>query len=131
MGMVVGADVLIGPHVALSTKGQIADAVIAQMPTIDKYIIMPNHIHMIFHITEPEAGPMRTSAPTQSIPQLVRWLKRTVTLSCGENIWQRSFHDHIIRNEGDYLRIWDYIHTNPAKWREDCYYQEEFYAETL
>ncbi len=40
----------------------------------------------------------------------------------GKTVWQRGYHDHIIRSEADYLRIWDYIDTNPAKWREDCYY---------
>ena len=29
---------------------------------------------------------------------------------------------HIVRGEAEYLRIWNYIDTNPAKWREDCYY---------
>lgn len=43
-------------------------------------------------------------------------------MACGKTVWQRGYHDHIIRNEADYLRIWDYIDTNPAKWREDCYY---------
>ena len=40
----------------------------------------------------------------------------------GRKIWQRSYYDHIIRNEADYLRIWQYIDTNPAKWVEDEYY---------
>lgn len=43
-------------------------------------------------------------------------------MACGKTAWQRGYHDHIIRSEADYLRIWDYIDTNPAKWREDCYY---------
>ena len=49
-------------------------------------------------------------------------MKRAVTIACGENSWQRGYHAHIIRNDADYLRVWDYIDTNPAKWREDCYY---------
>ena len=67
---------------------------------------------------------MRTSAPTESIPMVVRFLKCDVTMACGFSIWQESFHDHIIRGEADYLRIWHYIDTNPAKWREDCYYKD-------
>ena len=42
--------------------------------------------------------------------------------TCGVSLWQRGYHDHVVRNEADYLRIWNYIDTNPAKWREDCYY---------
>ena len=56
---------------------------------------------------------MGTSAPTQSVPWIVRYLKRTVTMACGKTVWQRGYHDHIIRSEADYLRIWDYIDTNP------------------
>ena len=37
-------------------------------------------------------------------------------------IWQRSFHDHIIRGENDHKKIWEYIDTNPQKWEEDCFY---------
>ncbi len=49
-------------------------------------------------------------------------LKEIVTKRIGYSIWQRGYHDHIIRNAADYRRVWDYIDTNPARWREDCYY---------
>ena len=79
-----------------------------------------------------KGGPMGTSAPTEgdrthgepSVPGLMRYLKRSVTHIVGQPVWQRSYHDHVIRNEADYLRIWSYIDTNPAKWREDCYFTE-------
>lgn len=41
-----------------------------------------------------------------------------------DKIWQRSFHDHIIRSDEDYLRIAEYIYNNPGKWEEDCFYKE-------
>ena len=66
---------------------------------------------------------MSPSAPT--IPWMVRYLKRMVTQKCGLPIWQRSYYDHIIRGERDYLRIKEYIVTNPAKWKEDPYYEED------
>ena len=40
------------------------------------------------------------------------------------NVFQRSFHDHIIRGEEDYLKIWEYIDTNPLKRKDDCFYTE-------
>ena len=43
-------------------------------------------------------------------------------LRAGIPLWQKSFHDHVIRGEADYRRIWSYIDANPRKWREDCYY---------
>ena len=120
LGRVVGADVPIGPHVQLSELGDLVKRTIASMPSVKKYSIMPNHVHLLIQTWE--EGPMGTSAPTQSIPQIVRYLKRTVTLSWGKGVWQRGYHDHIIRNDADYRRVWDYIDTNPDRWREDCYY---------
>ena len=52
----------------------------------------------------------------------MKQFKGIVTKRAGFPLWQKSFHDHVIRNEADYLRVWDYIDTNPLKWREDCYY---------
>ena len=117
-------------YVTLSDVGRTVEHVILQIPEyhkgvcVDKYVIMPNHIHIIFRIPPPEDGPMGTSAPTKSIPMMVRFLKRDVTLACGFSVWQRGYHDHIIRNDADYRRIWEYIGNNPAKWREDCYYKD-------
>ena len=37
-------------------------------------------------------------------------------------LWQRSFYDHVIRNEQDYLEIWKYIDENPVKWELDQFY---------
>ena len=120
--VVVGADVLIGPHVRLSQMGKIVDQILSQMPDVKKYIVTPDHVHLLIQIQAWGDGPMGTSAPTHSVPWVVRYFKRKVTLACGENVWQRGYHDHIIRTDADYLRVWDYMDTNPAKWREDCYY---------
>ena len=49
----------------------------------------------------------------------------------GENIFQRSYHDHVIRGEADYLEIWQYIDSNAAKLAEDCFYNEAEEEETL
>ena len=86
---------------------------------IDKYVVMPNHIHMIIVIDDYNSG--RTQfAPTVS--RIIKQFKGSVTKKIGSSIWQRSFYDHIIRDENDYLRIWDYIDTNPLKWSSDEYY---------
>lgn len=42
-----------------------------------------------------------------------------------KKLWQKSYYDHIIRNEQDYLNIWDYIETNPIKWTLDEYYNKK------
>lgn len=58
------------------------------------------------------------------IPRIIDSMKRFSNQEAGFNIWQTSYHDHIIRNDANYRRIWEYTDTNPAKWREDCYYKD-------
>lgn len=118
-GNIVGGDVLIAPKTELSCIGRTIQNVIETIPAIKKYVIMPNHIHFIVEING--EGSMSTSTPTQGLPSLVRYLKRTVSIQCGETVWQRNYYEHIIRNKEDYLSIWTYIDTNPARWQEDEY----------
>ena len=76
---------------------------------------MPNHIHMIVIIDK---------ATSISIPRVIKQYKEYITKQIGESIWQKSYYDHIIRNEKDYLRIWEYIDKNILKWSLDKYYNE-------
>lgn len=115
---IVGGDALIAPQTNLTHFGEIAREYIESMPGIDKYVIMPNHIHLLIAID----GPMKASAPTISVPNLIRSFKVLVSKEIGQSIWQRSYHDHIIRDEEDYLNHLQYIENNPAKWSEDKYY---------
>ncbi len=99
-----------------------------------KYVIMPNHFHAIIVIdrADIDARADIESAPTlsQIIQTFKRWstieytklVKRGVLPPFNKYIWQRSYHDHIIRNETEYQKIWEYVDTNPQKWEEDCYY---------
>lgn len=99
---------------------------------IDSYVIMPNHIHIIVQITQHvgvgasgKPRPTKRDCPADAyIPKLISSLKRYTNRSCRTDLWQDGFHDHVIRNEADYLRIRQYIDQNPAKWCEDCYYEE-------
>jgi len=84
---------------------------------IDKYIIMPNHIHMIIILAENTDDRGRSS-----LQQIVRNIKSYVTKWAGFSLWQPRFHDHIIRSEAEYQRIWQYIDENPDRWAEDEYY---------
>ena len=80
--------------------------------TVDKYVIMPNHLHMIVVITKNG----RTNAPTTTISQIIKQFKGSITKKLGFSLWQRSYHDHIIRRETDYQRICKYINENPIRW---------------
>ena len=56
------------------------------------------------------------------LTQIIGLFKSGVSREMGFTVWQRSFHDHVIRNEKDYKEIWYYIDNNPAKWAMDRYY---------
>ena len=85
---------------------------------IDKYVIMPNHIHMI--VVLGEANKINLN---QIIAQYKSGVSRDIRKKNAEvMIWQRSYHDHIIRSQKSYEKIWKYIENNPLKWEEDCFY---------
>ena len=105
--------------------GIIADKHILQLQShyqsvyIDKYVVMPNHVHMILVLDGMDNPPV-----TQIIGQLkVGITKEIRKIHPNMDIWQRSFHDHIIRNQAGYDKIWTYIENNPLKWEEDCFYR--------
>ena len=117
----VGAN-CVRPKTVLTEIGKIVDENILRLNgvyetvRVDKYVVMPNHIHVILVI---QNG--RTQfAPT--ISRIMKQLKGKITKQVGFCIWQKSFYDHVIRDEKDYLRIREYIENNPAKWAEDKYY---------
>ena len=80
---------------------------------VDKYGIMPDHIHFILRIESNLDGRM-VSAPTVST--VVGSMKRWVSKQIGRPVWQKSFFDHGIRNQQDYDEIWEYIENNPLKY---------------
>ena len=127
LGSVVGADDYIGPYVELSSTGKVVDQYLRMIPGVDYCVVMPNHVHMILRISAKDIvqGPMWSSAPTKAnISSLVRTWKTLITKHLGHSIWQRSFYDHIIRDEKEYLKIAQYIEENPARWLDDSYYSQ-------
>jgi REP element-mobilizing transposase RayT len=117
------------PQIQLSHYGKIVNNIINEINetynhiSIDKYVIMPNHIHMILNVLYDPKGTSRTPSRTNEIvPSVISYLKRRTNKECNMKLWHRSYYDHVIRNEQDYRRIWEYIDTNPTKWELDCYY---------
>ena len=78
---------------------------------------MPNHIHVII-VLHAEDERSKT-APTVS--RIIQQFKGSISKQVGFSTWQKSFYDHIIRNEIEYKKIYEYIETNPLKWEEDKY----------
>lgn len=121
--------------------GKIAERFIETIPEkyprvrVDKYVIMPNHIHMLLEIDDDPGG---TGDPSPTIGSVVGWYKYQVSKHInlarrtpGERVLQRSFYDHVVRNQRDYNEIWQYIDSNAAKWAEDCFYNEAEEEEML
>ena len=80
--------------------------------TVTDYCIMPDHIHCILWIHPDDDG--RTMfAPTVS--RVVKQFKGAVTKQVGFSIWQKSFYDHILRNDKAYQQAVDYIYNNPIR----------------
>ncbi len=112
---------------------------------LDKFVIMPNHVHGIVVIERdsPSVGTrhvasLRNIASIQinkfgplyqgSLSTIIHAFKASVTRESRRKkilykIWQRSFHDHIIRNDLDLMRIREYIQNNPRNWEMDENFQ--------
>ena len=89
---------------------------------LSSYVIMPNHLHIMVVILPNEDGGRAKRAPTVS--KMINQFKGAVTKQLGENIWQRYYYDHVIRNKNDYEEISKYIYENPLKWQFDELYCE-------
>ena len=124
----VGASIARPEDVRLSKYGKIVveaienSSTIYPVITVDNYVVMPNHIHLLMQIHSDSSG-RAMLAPTISI--VIQQMKGYATKKIGRSIWQKLFHDHVIRDEKGYLKIWNYIEGNPSKWEEDCFYMKE------
>ena len=87
--------------------------------SIDHYVIMPNHIHLLLQIGT-DYGGRSVIAPT--ISTVIRLMKGAVSKQAGFGVWQKGFYDHVVRNEKDYREIWNYIEGNPGRWTDDKLY---------
>ena len=90
---------------------------------IDKFVVMPNHIHMILQ-TVGEKGPDEGvgRAVNSRVSGFVGTFKRFCNKKCGADLWQDRSYDHVIRGEADYREVWTYIEGNPSRWTEDKLY---------
>ena len=117
------------PH--LTTQGKITQKYIEALNkkyphiTVDTYVIMPNHIHLILIVGEHNGR----GNPSPTISSAVGWMKYHITKEInttmkthGQKIFQRSFYDHVIRNGREYEEIVQYIAQNPQNWQTDSLY---------
>ena len=114
---------LFGSPGKLNKRGRVAEEGILEIEThfpnakVDKYVVMPNHVHLILTL----------NGEGSSLSTVIGQYKSFVTRKICEyepdcRVWQTSFHDHIIRNQQAYEKIWLYIEANPLNWDKDCFY---------
>ena len=124
-------EVLAPPAPKLFPIGEIVEEQISDLEEryknilIDEYVIMPDHIHLILMIKN--AGGASTS-PT--VNDIIRTFKSLTSRICKqrfgiENLFQRSFYDHVIRNQKDYEIRKKYILEHPIKWYYYQVYEDE------
>ena len=140
----------------LNAAGQIVEKCWCAIPehfpqvTVDKFVVMPNHVHGIITIGENNVGVNDVRAnnvrandylplPSNETPRssqhgtsrtigsmvrgfkigVTRWFRAKTDI---HKVWQRNYYEHIIRNEDSYLKIAEYIQTNPQRWETDTYH---------
>jgi len=134
----VGSGFHARPYVELSKLGIAVQKTIEYIRNSNKnveipsYVIMPNHVHMLITLNTIKNKTPSVGHGSPTLQSIVGRIKSYTTKQWNEirstqhqTFWQDSFHNHIIRNEDDYLRHWQYIDNNPAKWAEDDYYVKE------
>ena len=125
----------------LNTAGRIVEKCWCAIPdhfprvTLDEFVVMPNHVHGIITVGANNHLPLQSNEiyrPLQhgtfrTIGSIVWGFKIGVTQWFRANtdihaVWQRNYYEHIIRNEGAYLKIAECIQANPQRWEEDTYH---------
>ncbi len=127
------------PALQLTEYGRIVDGIIGTLPphlhaAVDRYVIMPNHIHLILVITQEDMRRAIRESPLQGrsvISKTVGYIKMNASKAIrarfgAVDVWQRGYHDHVIRNMADYEAIAAYIGENPIRWESDRLYTDGY-----
>jgi putative transposase len=90
---------------------------------IDAFVVMPNHMHGVITLQPVDGG-----TPPKSLPEVVAAFKSITTIAykramaaeawepIGQRLWQRSFHDRVIRGDRHLERAREYVEGNPGNW---------------
>ena len=123
----VGVGALDDPQIRLKPIGKIVEKYLLSSENIpgvkiDRYVIMPDHIHAIIFLDPDkyvlrQSGSSRAPTPTnEMLPHIVSTFKRFCNKEIGNNIFQRGYIEHIIRDREDYETRRKYIYENPKRW---------------
>lgn len=126
---------IIENNIQISPQGKMIErhylALTKKFPTIKclDYVIMPNHIHFVIQI-ENNDGESAFSLfdviqhfKSITTTEYIKQVKLNNWQPFHRKLWQRSYYEHIIRDEKDYLQIAEYIEYNPLNWALDKLYR--------
>ncbi len=121
--------------VRLAEPGEIVEKWWAAIPSkfpdveIDRFVVMPNHVHGILWIIDRQDGGVPVDANRTSLPRIMQWFKTMSTnefIRAGKRdrrpsgiLWQRNYWERVIRDERSLDDIRLYIENNPRSWAED------------
>ena len=143
---------IINSKMELNQKGIITNDCLIQIPNhfkniiLNEYVIMPNHIHLLLELTQTNVTPVETHdraylhigyqsyhfhrlaiRSNQTIPKIINQFKSSVKRQCNQQnlffAWQPRFHDHIVKDEPELIKIKNYIINNPINWEKDKFYK--------
>ena len=111
-------------EVRLSDAGAMVAACIADLPKVfpraqvDRWVILPDHLHLLLYLRD-----VTREVERHNLSTIIGWLKAESTrrihaasTALPGSLWQRSFHDHIVRPYDDLASFRYYITRNPARW---------------
>jgi len=128
----------------LNSAGEMIKRIWSEIPlfytgfVLHDFVVMPNHFHGVIEIVIVDEQRTTTGGLSLqkqlTIPEIVHRFKTLTTRkyidgvyensweSFNGKLWQRSYHEHIIRSDVSYNKIVEYVQSNPMQWKEDCYY---------
>ena len=143
---------IVDGQMVLNQYGKIVEQYWTEIPlqytntVLDKFIVMPNHLHGIIIITDivgaipvgaipvgaihelplsQNESPQSQNRRNMIIPKIIGWFKMNsakqinqLRQTPGVSVWQRNFYEHIIRDD-ELNRIQNYIVHNPLNWQSD------------
>jgi len=92
------------------------------------FVVMPNHVHAMIIINTGKSDPGKTlsdilqSFKRYSTVEYIKMVKSGELPPFDGKIWERSFYEHIIRDEADYKKHYDEIRSNPLSWESDRFF---------
>jgi REP element-mobilizing transposase RayT len=109
---------VVDDRMILNSLGRSVEKALVDAPThwigvrLDRFVVMPNHVHAIVWL-DSRAG----QAPP--LHRLVGGFKAAASRAAGRPLWQRSFHDRVIRDDAELEALRRYVAENPLRWALD------------